>query len=281
MMSEETLTKTKTMREAISEALWEEMERDERMFILGEEVGVWGGTYAVTKRLPRPLRREARARHADRRAGVIVGAGIGAAMVGLRPVAEMMTINFAFLAMDAIVNHAAKVRYMFGGQFTVPLVIRTTAAAGGSLAPRTRRRRTRIFAHFPGMYTVVPSTPRRRQGPAQGAIRDDNPVFFIEHSHALPDARRGADRRRLHAAARQVQRQARGHGRHARHLLQDAAGALQAAERLPEDGIERRNGRSALPAPARSGAGLESLQEALTGRWWLRKAGARMVSALK
>ncbi|HEC22612.1 MAG TPA: hypothetical protein ENI95_06825, partial [Chloroflexi bacterium] len=125
-------TEVKTFREAISEALWEEMERDENIFILGEEVGVWGGTYAVTRGFYDHFG-EKRVRDTPIAEMVIVGAAVGAAMNGLRPIAEIMTINFAFLALDAIVNHAAKARYMFGGQFSVPMVIRTTTGGGRQL----------------------------------------------------------------------------------------------------------------------------------------------------
>ncbi len=113
-----------TMREAISQALWEEMERDPKVFILGEEVGVWGGTYAVTKGFFDHFGSD-RVRDTPIAEAAIIGAGVGAAMVGLRPVAELMTINFAFSAMDHIVNQAAKLRYMSGGQYALPLVVRT------------------------------------------------------------------------------------------------------------------------------------------------------------
>jgi pyruvate dehydrogenase E1 component beta subunit len=129
------------MREAISQALWEEMERDERVFILGEEVGVWGGSYAVTKGFYDHFGPK-RVRDTPIAEGVIVGAANGAAMAGLRPVAELMTINFAFLAMDQIVNHSAKLHSMFGGQFALPLVIRTVGAAGANWAPPTPRHQT-------------------------------------------------------------------------------------------------------------------------------------------
>src|SRR3970040_1607751 len=121
-----------TIREAISQALWEEMVRDPDVFIMGEEVGVWGGTYAVTKGFYDHFGPE-RVRDTPIAESIIVGAAIGAAMNGLRPVAELMTINFAFLAMDMIVNHAAKLRYMFGGQFKVPLVIRAPRGGGRQL----------------------------------------------------------------------------------------------------------------------------------------------------
>ena len=124
--------KNMTIREALSQALREEMHRDDRVFIMGEEIGVWGGTYAVTRGFYDEFG-ERRVRDTPIAEMAIVGAGAGAAMAGLRPVSELMTINFAFLALDAIVNHAAKVRYMFGGQFTCPLVIRTTTGGGRQL----------------------------------------------------------------------------------------------------------------------------------------------------
>ena len=122
-----------TMREAISQALWEEMERDPNVFIMGEEVGVWGGTYAVTRGFYDHFGGE-RVRDTPISETEIVGAGIGAALTGLRPIAEWMTINFAFVAFDHIVNEAAKLHYMFGGQFKVPLVIRAVGGGGRQLA---------------------------------------------------------------------------------------------------------------------------------------------------
>jgi pyruvate dehydrogenase E1 component beta subunit len=172
---------TKTYREAISEALWEEMERDERIFIMGEEVGVWGGTYAVTRGFYDHFG-EKRVRDTPISEMAIAGAATGAAMGGLRPVAELMTINFAFLALDAIVNAAAKVHYMFGGQITAPVVIRTTTGGGRQLAATHSHSPEAIFAHFPGLYVVTPSTPYDAKGLLKSAIRDDNPVLFVEHS---------------------------------------------------------------------------------------------------
>jgi pyruvate dehydrogenase E1 component beta subunit len=113
---------------------------------------------------------------------VIVGAAVGAAMNGLRPIAEIMTINFAFLALDALVNSAAKARYMFGGQFSVPMVIRTTSGGGRQLGATHSHAPEPIFAHFPGLYVVAPSTPADAKGLLKAAIRDDNPVLFVEHS---------------------------------------------------------------------------------------------------
>src|SRR3990172_8375256 len=147
-----------TMREAISQALWEEMERDENVFIMGEEVGVWGGTYAVTRGFYDHFG-EKRVRDTPIAEAVIVGAGIGAALVGLRPVAELMTINFAFVAMDHIVNQAPKLHTMFGGQMRVPLVIRTAGGGGRQLGATHSQTPDAIFAHFPGLKVVSPGTP--------------------------------------------------------------------------------------------------------------------------
>lgn len=170
-----------TMREAISQALWEEMERDENVIIMGEEVGVWGGTYAVTRGFYDHFGPE-RVRDTPIAEAVIVGAANGAAMAGLRPVAELMTINFAFLAMDQIVNHAAKLRAMFGGQFKVPIVIRTVGGGGRQLAATHSQSPDVVFAHFPGIKVVAPGTPYDAKGLLKSAIRSDDPVLFIEHA---------------------------------------------------------------------------------------------------
>ena len=170
-----------TMREAISQALWEEMERDEKVFILGEEIGVWGGTYAVTKGFYDHFGAR-RVRDTPIAEAAIIGAAIGAALTGLRPVAELMTINFAFAAMDHIVNEAAKLRYMFGGQFTIPMVIRTPGGGGRQLGATHSQTPDAIFAHFPGLKVVAPGTPEDAKGMLKSAIRSDDPVMFIEHA---------------------------------------------------------------------------------------------------
>ena len=170
-----------TIREAVSQALWEEMERDSNVIILCEEVGVWGGTYAVTKGFYDHFGAE-RVRDTPISEGVIVGAAVGAAMNGLRPVAEIMTINFAFLALDQIVNHAAKIRSMFGGQFKAPLVVRTTSGGGKQLGATHSQTPDVIFAHFPGLKVVAPATPADAKGLLKASIRTDDPVLFIEHS---------------------------------------------------------------------------------------------------
>jgi len=170
-----------TMREAISQALWEEMERDRRVFILGEEVGVWGGTYAVTKGFYDHFGAE-RVRDTPIAEGVIVGAANGAALAGLRPVAELMTINFAFLAMDQIVNHSAKLGAMFGGQMSVPVVIRAVGGGGRQLGATHSQTPDVVFAHFPGLNVIAPGTPADAKGLLKAAIRSGEPTMFIEHA---------------------------------------------------------------------------------------------------
>jgi pyruvate dehydrogenase E1 component beta subunit len=170
-----------TVREAISQALREEMYRDERVFIMGEEIGKWGGTYAVTRGFLDEFG-EKRVRDTPIAEGVIVGAAVGAAMAGLRPVAEIMTINFAFLAMDQIVNHAAKIHYMFNGQIRVPLVIRTVGGGGRQLGATHSQTPDSVFSHFPGLKVVSPGTAADAKGLLKAAIREDDPVLFIEHA---------------------------------------------------------------------------------------------------
>lgn len=167
------------MREALRMALREEMLRDERVFVMGEEVGAWQGTHRVTRGLLDEFGAR-RVRDTPISEMVIAGAAVGAAMAGLRPVAEMMTINFAFLAVDAIVNHAAKIHYMFNGQFRVPLVIRAASGWGDQATATHSHAPEPIFAHFPGLYVGCPATPRDAKGMLKAAIRDDNPVLFTE-----------------------------------------------------------------------------------------------------
>jgi pyruvate dehydrogenase E1 component beta subunit len=170
-----------TMREAISQAMWEEMERDPNVFILGEEVGVWGGSYAVTKGFYDHFGGE-RVRDTPIAESAIIGAAIGSAMTGLRPIAELMTINFAFAAMDHIVNEAAKLHYMFGGQFMLPLVIRAVTGGGRQLGATHSQTPDVVFAHFPGLKVVSPGTPEDAKGLMKAAIRSNDPVLFLEHA---------------------------------------------------------------------------------------------------
>ena len=170
-----------TMREAISQAMWEEMERDPNVFILGEEVGVWGGSYAVTKGFYDHFGGE-RVRDTPIAEAAIIGAAIGSAMTGLRPIAELMTINFAFSSMDHIVNEAAKLHYMFGGQFVLPLVIRAVGGGGRQLGATHSQTPDAVFAHFPGLTVVSPGTPADAKGLLKAAIRSNDPVLFIENA---------------------------------------------------------------------------------------------------
>jgi pyruvate dehydrogenase E1 component beta subunit len=169
------------MRQAITDALREEMHRDENVFIMGEEVGVWGGTYAVTRGFYDEFGPE-RVKDTPISEMVIGGAAVGAAMAGLRPVAEFMTINFAFIAFDAIINHAAKIHYMFGGQMKCPLVFRAPGGGGRQLGATHSHTPDAIFAHFPGLKVVSPGTPYDAKGLLKSAIRSDDPVLFIEHA---------------------------------------------------------------------------------------------------
>lgn len=168
-----------TVREALSQAMWEEMERDPDVFIMGEEVGVWGGSYAVTRGFYDHFGSE-RVKDTPISEATIIGAAIGAAMTGLRPIAEIMTINFAFSAFEHIVNQAAKLHYMFAGQMNVPLVIRTVSGGGRQLAATHSQTPDVIFAHFPGLKVVAPGTAEDAKGLLKSAIRSDDPILFIE-----------------------------------------------------------------------------------------------------
>jgi pyruvate dehydrogenase E1 component beta subunit len=167
-------------REALNAALREELERDERVLIMGEDIGVFNGAFKVTQGLLDEFG-EKRVRDTPISENTIVGVGVGAAMTGLRPVVELMTVNFSLLAMDQIVNHMATIHYMFGGQVTVPMVVRMPQGAGHQLGPTHSHCLEAIYLHVPGMLLAVPSTPADAKGLLKAAIRDDNPVVFIEH----------------------------------------------------------------------------------------------------
>lgn len=172
--------RTITYREALREAMAEEMARDERVLVIGEDIDAYGGTYSVTKGLADEFGRD-RVRDTPLAEEVIVSTAIGAAMAGLRPVAELMTINFSLLASDQIVNTAAKVRYMFGGQINVPMVIRMPAGGGAQRGAQHSQMFESWYAHVPGLKVVMPATPYDAKGLLKAAIRDDDPVLLIEH----------------------------------------------------------------------------------------------------
>jgi pyruvate dehydrogenase E1 component beta subunit len=226
-----------TYREALRRALGEELERDESVFLMGEEIGRFEGSYKVTAGLWERFGAK-RVRETPISEEGFVGVGIGAAMLGLRPVVEIMTINFILVAMDQVINHAAKVRYMFGGKAGVPMVIRTPAGAGAQLTAQHSQSIEVWFAGTPGLKVVAPATPADAYGMLKTAIRDDDPVLFVENlvmynvSGTVPDdgdftvpigqaaiAREGRDLT-LIAHSYTVQR------------------ALRVADRLSQDGIE-------------------------------------------
>ena len=167
-------------REALVEAQREEMLRDERVFLMGEDIGLYGGAYSATKGLFEEFGGE-RVRDTPISEATIGGSAVGAAMAGMRPVAEIMYVDFTPLAMDQIANQGAKNRYMFGGKTVVPMVIRSEGGAGRSIAAHHSQSLEALWTHFPGIYVVMPSTPYDAKGLLKAAIRDDNPVMFIEH----------------------------------------------------------------------------------------------------
>jgi pyruvate/2-oxoglutarate/acetoin dehydrogenase E1 component len=168
------------MREALRDAMAEEMRRDEAVFVMGEDVGVFRGAFKVTDGLLDEFG-ERRVRDTPISENTIVGAGVGAAMGGLRPVVELMTVNFALLALDQIVNHAAAIPYMFNGQARVPMVIRMPGGGGHQLGPTHSHSFEALYLQVPGLLVACPSTPADAKGLLKSAIRDDNPVIFIEH----------------------------------------------------------------------------------------------------
>jgi pyruvate dehydrogenase E1 component beta subunit len=172
--------RTITYRDALREAIREEMWRDERVFIIGEDIAGYGGTYAVTKGLFEEFG-EKRVRDTPLAEEVITGTAIGAALGGLRPILELMTINFSLLATDLIVNSAAKFHYMFGGQPEIPLVIRMPSGGGAQRGAQHSQMFESWYAHIPGLKVVMPATPYDAKGMLKSAVRDPNPVLFIEH----------------------------------------------------------------------------------------------------
>src|SRR5437660_318420 len=169
----------KLFRAALREALLEEMEGDDRIFLIGEDIGVFGGAYRVTEGL---LDKFGPMRVVDAPIAeeVIVGCGIGAAMSGLRPVVEMMTVNFSLVAFDQIVQNAAKIHYMFGGEVSVPLVIRMPGGAGHQLSSQHSHSFEVLYGMIPGLIVVAPTSPEDAKGMLKAAIRTDNPVMFLE-----------------------------------------------------------------------------------------------------
>jgi pyruvate dehydrogenase E1 component beta subunit len=168
------------MREALRDAMAEEMRRDESVYVIGEDVGVFQGAFKVTEGLLDEFG-EKRVRDTPISENTIVGVGVGSAMGGLRPIVELMTVNFSLLAFDQIINHAAAIPYMFNGQVKVPLVIRMPGGGGHQLGPTHSHSFEAIFLQIPGLLVACPSTPADGKSLLKASIRDDNPVIFIEH----------------------------------------------------------------------------------------------------
>jgi len=225
-----------SMREALNQAMREEMRRDPSVFLIGEEVGHYQGPYKVTQGLIQEFG-EWRVRDTPIAEEAIVGVAVGAAFVGMRPIAEMMTFNFSLLALDQIVNHAAKYRYMSGGQIRCPMVLRGPSGAAAQVAAQHSQSFESWYAHVPGLVVVMPSTPADAKGLLKAAIRDDNPVVFMENEvlynlkgevpdeeHWIPlglgDVKREGRDVTIVAWSRSVQR------------------ALEAADVLASDGVE-------------------------------------------
>lgn len=231
------MTREITYRDALREALREEMLRDSAVFLLGEDISdPFGGTYKVTQGLSDEFGHD-RVRNTPISEAAIIGAAVGSAITGLRPVAELMYIDFSGVAMDQIVNQAAKIRYMSGGQVKVPLVIRTQGGAGRSSAAQHAQSLEAWFVHVPGLKVVMPSTPYDAKGLLKAAIRDEDPVMFIEHKllyntkgpvpeeeYVIPlgqaDVKRPGKDVTIIATSRMVGR------------------ALEAAQRLAQDGVD-------------------------------------------
>src|SRR5215467_16084118 len=172
--------RTITYRDALREAIREEMRRDERVYILGEDIAGYGGTYAVTKGLFEEFGAK-RVKDTPLAEEVIAGAAIGSALGGLRPVAEIMTANFSLLASDQIINSLAKFRYMFGGQPTMPVVIRMPGGGGAQRGAQHSQMLETMYAHVPGLKVVMPATPYDAKGMLKAALRQDDPILFLEH----------------------------------------------------------------------------------------------------
>ncbi len=175
--------RTITTREALAEAIREEMLKDDKVFVMGEDIAEHGGIYGVTRGFLEEFGAE-RIRNTPISEAAIIGSALGAAITGMRPIAELMYIDFTTVAMDQIVNQVAKIRYMFGGKVDVPLVIRTQGGGGRGSAAQHSQSLEAWFMHVPGLQVVMPSTPYDSKGLLKTAIRNDNPVMFIEQKMA-------------------------------------------------------------------------------------------------
>ncbi|PDW00535.1 alpha-ketoacid dehydrogenase subunit beta [Candidatus Viridilinea mediisalina] len=226
---------TITYRQALNSTLGEELERDPKVLLMGEEIGIFQGSYRITEGL---LQRFGPKRVVDAPIAEegFVGVAIGAAMLGLRPVVEIMTINFILVAIDQVVNHASKIHYMFGGQVRVPLVIRTPSGGTGQLAATHSQSFENWFAYCPGLKVVAPATPYDAKGLLRAAIRDDDPVIFIE-SLALYDTKGEVPDEDFVVPIGVAEVKRAGHDVTVVAYSRMTAVALQVAQRLAEEGI--------------------------------------------
>jgi len=228
--------KTLTYREAVRSALRDAMNRDPRVFLMGEDVGRYGGAFAVTHGLLAEFGPE-RIRDTPLMESTFLGAGIGAALNGMRPIVEIMTINFSMLCMDQVLNNAATLRYMSGGQLSVPLVVRMASGGGRQMAAQHSHSLEGWYAHIPGISVLAPATVADACGMLLAAVEEPDPVFIMEHATLYPregelDETSGAGDIRKAAVRRE--------GRHVSLLTYGACvwKALEAADRLAEKGVE-------------------------------------------
>ncbi len=223
-----------TYREALNLALREELARDPDVLLFGEDVAEYGGSFKVTQGLLKEFG-PARVLDTPISEAAIVGTAVGLALAGLRPVAELMTVNFALVAFDQIVNHLAKMYFMFGGQTPMPVTLRAPGGGGHQLGAQHSHSLEAVFTHFPGLKVVYPSTPRTAKGLLLSSIRDEDPVIFLEHEGLYNDKGEVAeDQGPLELGRAEVTREGRdltliGYGRMARLALQ-AAGELAKEE---------------------------------------------------
>jgi pyruvate/2-oxoglutarate/acetoin dehydrogenase E1 component len=225
-----------TYREAVREALTQEMRRDERVFLMGEDIGVYGGAFGVTLGMIDEFGPE-RIRETPISEGVIAGAAVGAALVGMRPVAEIMFMDFITIGLEQIVNQGAKLRYMFGGKATVPMVLRTPAGSGTGAAAHHSQSLEAWLVHVPGLKVVAPSTPYDVKGLLISSIRDPNPVMFVEHKLLYPyKGQVPEDLYEIPLGQAEVKRQGTDLTIVAYSIM--VPRALQAAEELSREGIE-------------------------------------------
>jgi pyruvate dehydrogenase E1 component beta subunit len=225
-----------TYRDAIAQALREELRNDDRVFLMGEDIGKYGGSYVVTKGFLDEFGEERVWDTPIAEAG-IVGTAIGAAMGGMKPIVELMTINFSLLAIDQIINHAAKILYMSGGQVPVPCVLRMITGGGSQLGAQHSQNLEAWFARVPGLKVVCPSTPADALGLMRHAIQDPDPFIYVEHSLLYRTKGEVPDE---YYTVRPGESVVRREGEHVTIVgyLRTALMALEAAERLAEEGIE-------------------------------------------